>query len=90
MQQRIIKLEHPNAKSGIYRFMLHPEKAGSFRRTVRSDVDFVITVEYRQYLMPERSIPAEYEADRNFHDTVRWKASLYRGGVANTIENVCQ
>ena len=84
---RTIKLEHPNAKV-VFIGPCASKKLEASRRTVRSDVDFVITFEELQAMFDAREIDlTEYEAESSFHDaTGAGRGYAAAGGVANAIE----
>ncbi len=84
---RTIKLEHPNAKV-VFIGPCASKKLEASRRTVRSDVDFVITFEELQAMFDAREIDlTEYEAEPSFHDaTGAGRGYAAAGGVANAIE----
>ena len=84
---RTIKLEHPNAKV-VFIGPCASKKLEASRRTVRSNVDFVITFEELQAMFDAREIDlTEYEAESSFHDaTGAGRGYAAAGGVANAIE----
>lgn len=84
---RTIKLEHPNAKV-VFIGPCASKKLEASRRTVRSDVDFVITFEELQAMFDAKEIDlTEYEAESSFHDaTGAGRGYAAAGGVANAIE----
>ena len=86
---RTIKQEHPNAKV-VFIGPCASKKLEAARRTVRSDVDFVITFEELQGMFDAKEIDlTEYEAESSFHNaTGTGRAYAAAGGVANAIENV--
>ena len=64
------------------------KKLEAMRRTVRSDVDFVITFEELQAMFDARDIDlTEYEAESSFHNaTAAGRGYAVAGGVAKAIE----
>ena len=86
---RTIKKEHPNAKV-VFIGPCASKKLEASRRTVRSDVDFVITFEELQGMFDAKEIDlSEYEAESSFHNaTGTGRGYAVAGGVANAIENV--
>ena len=85
---RTIKKEHPNAKV-VFIGPCAAKKLEAMRRTVRSDVDFVITFEELQAMFDAKDIDlTEYEAESSFHNaTGAGRGYAYAGGVAQAIEN---
>ncbi len=85
---RTIKKEHPNAKV-VFIGPCAAKKLEAMRRTVRSDVDFVITFEELQAMFDAKDIDlSKYEAESSFHNaTGAGRGYAYAGGVANAIEN---
>lgn len=86
---RTIKQEHPNAKV-VFIGPCASKKLEASRRTVRSDVDFVITFEELQGMFDAKEIDlTEYEAESSFHNaTGAGRGYAVAGGVANAIEKV--
>ena len=86
---RTIKKEHPNAKV-VFIGPCASKKLEASRRTVRSDVDFVITFEELQGMFDAKEIDlSEFEAESSFHNaTGTGRGYAVAGGVANAIENV--
>jgi len=86
---RTIKQEHPNARV-VFIGPCASKKLEASRRTVRSDVDFVITFEELQGMFDAKEIDlTEYEAESSFHNaTGTGRGYAVAGGVANAIENV--
>ncbi len=86
---RTIKQQHPNAKV-VFIGPCASKKLEASRRTVRSDVDFVITFEELQGMFDAKEIDlTEYEAESSFHDaTGAGRGYAVAGGVANAIEQV--
>lgn len=84
---RTIKQEHPNAKV-VFIGPCASKKLEASRRTVRSDVDFVITFEELQGMFDAKGINLEkYEAESSFHDaTGAGRGYAAAGGVAAAIE----
>ena len=82
-----MQIEHPNAKV-VFIGPCASKKLEASRRTVRSDVDFVITFEELQAMFDAREIDlTEYEAESSFHDaTGAGRGYAAAGGVANAIE----
>ena len=86
---RTIKLEHPDAKV-VFVGPCAAKKLEAMRRTVRSDVDFVVTFEELQAMFDAKDIDLkDYEVETSFHDaTGTGRGYAVAGGVANAIENV--
>jgi iron only hydrogenase large subunit-like protein len=84
---RTIKQEHPNAKV-VFIGPCASKKLEASRRTVRSDVDFVITFEELQGMFDAKEIDlTKYEAESSFHNaTGAGRGYAVAGGVANAIE----
>lgn len=84
---RTIKQEHPNAKV-VFIGPCAAKKLEASRRTVRSDVDFVVTFEEVQAMFDAKSIDLKkYEAESSFHDaTGAGRGYACAGGVAAAIE----
>ena len=84
---RTIKKEHPNARV-VFVGPCAAKKLEAMRRTVRSDVDFVITFEELQAMFDAKDINlAEYEAESSFHNaTGAGRGYAVAGGVAEAIE----
>ena len=84
---RTIKQEHPNAKV-VFIGPCAAKKLEASRRTVRSDVDFVVTFEELQAMFDAKGIDlTEYEAESSFHDaTGAGRGYACAGGVADAIE----
>ncbi len=84
---RTIKKEHPNAKV-VFIGPCASKKLEASRRTVRSDVDFVITFEELQALFDAKDIDLEsYESESSFHNaTGAGRGYAVAGGVADAIE----
>lgn len=86
---RTIKKEHPNAKV-VFIGPCASKKLEASRRTVRSDVDFVITFEELQGMFDAKEIDiTQYEAESSFHNaTATGRGYAVAGGVASAIERV--
>lgn len=84
---RTIKKEHPDARV-VFIGPCAAKKLEAMRRTVRSDVDFVITFEELQAMFDAKDINLEeYEAESSFHDaTGAGRGYAVAGGVAEAIE----
>ena len=84
---RTIKQEHPNARV-VFIGPCASKKLEASRRTVRSDVDFVITFEELQAMFDAKDIDLEkFEAESSFHDaTGAGRGYAVAGGVAEAIE----
>lgn len=84
---RTIKQEHPNAKV-VFIGPCAAKKLEAMRKTVRSDVDFVITFEELQAMFDAKNIDlTQYEAESSFHDaTGAGRGYAVAGGVAEAIE----
>ena len=84
---RTIKKEHPNARV-VFIGPCAAKKLEAMRRTVRSDVDFVITFEELQAMFDAKDIDLlEYEAEYSFHNaTGAGRGYAVAGGVADAIE----
>lgn len=84
---RTIKKEHPDAKV-VFIGPCAAKKLEASRRSVRSDVDFVITFEelFGMFLAKDINI-ANYEGDSSLHDaTGAGRGYAVAGGVASAIE----
>lgn len=84
---RTIKQQHPNAKV-VFIGPCAAKKLEAMRRTVRSDVDFVITFEELQAMFDAKEIDlTKYEAESSFHDaTGAGRGYAVAGGVAEAID----
>ena len=84
---RTIKKENPDAKV-VFIGPCAAKKLEAMRRTVRSDVDFVITFEELQAMFDAKDIDlTEYEAESSFHNaTAAGRGYAVAGGVAKAIE----
>lgn len=85
---RKIKKEHPNAKV-VFIGPCASKKLEASRRTVRSDVDFVITFEELNGMFDAKNINLEdFEGDSSLHDaTGAGRGYAIAGGVAGAIES---
>lgn len=84
---RTIKKEHPDAKV-VFIGPCASKKLEASRRSVRSDVDFVVTFEEMQAMFDAKGIDlSRYEAESSFHDaTGAGRGYGCAGGVAEAIE----
>ena len=84
---RTIKQQHPDSKV-VFIGPCAAKKLEAMRRTVRSDVDFVITFEELQAMFDAKGIDLEkYEAESSFHNaTGAGRGYAVAGGVAEAIE----
>ena len=84
---RSIKKKHPDAKV-VFIGPCAAKKLEASRRTVRSDVDFVITFEELNAIFKAREIDLSgYEPGRALHDaTGAGRGYAVAGGVAHAIE----
>ena len=84
---RSIKKKHPDAKV-VFIGPCAAKKLEASRRTVRSDVDFVVTFEELQGMFDAKEIDlSEYEAESSFHNaTGVGRGYAVAGGVASAIE----
>ena len=85
---RSIKKEHPNAKV-VFIGPCAAKKLEAMRKTVRSDVDFVITIEELDAMFEARGIdPKTIESQGHLHDaTAAGRGYAVAGGVSKAIEN---
>ena len=85
---RSIKKEHPNAKV-VFIGQCAAKKLEAMRKTVRSDVDFVITFEELDAMFEARGIdPKTIESQGHLHDaTAAGRGYAVAGGVSKAIEN---
>ncbi|MCH5251443.1 MAG: 4Fe-4S dicluster domain-containing protein [Lachnospiraceae bacterium] len=85
---RTIKQRHPDSKI-VFVGPCAAKKLEASRRTVRSDVDFVITFEELEAIFAAKGIDMEtYECEEPIHDaTGTGRGYGVAGGVANAIEN---
>lgn len=83
---RTIKQEYPDAKV-VFIGPCASKKLEASRRSIRSDVDFVITFEELQGMFDAKEIDLkEYEAESSFHDaTGAGRGYAIAGGVADAI-----
>lgn len=84
---RTIKKEHPDARV-VFIGPCAAKKLEAMRRSVRSDVDFVVTFEELQAMFDAKNIDLmAYEAESSFHDaTGTGRGYAVAGGVAEGIE----
>ena len=84
---RTIKQKHPNARV-VFIGPCASKKLEASRRSVRSDVDFVVTFEELQAMFDAKGIDlTTYEAESSFHDaTGAGRGYACAGGVAAAIE----
>ncbi len=84
---RMIKKEYPDSKV-VFIGPCAAKKLEASRRTVRSDVDFVVTYEELQAMFDAKEIDlTKYEAEFSFHDaTGAGRGYAAAGGVAEAIE----
>ena len=85
---RSIKKEHPNAKV-VFIGPCAAKKLEAMRKTVRSDVDFVITFEELDAMFEARGIdPKTIVSQGHLHDaTAAGRGYAVAGGVSKAIEN---
>ena len=85
---RSIKKEHPNAKV-VFIGPCAAKKLEAMRKTVRSDVGFVITFEELDAMFEARGIdPKTIESQGHLHDaTAAGRGYAVAGGVSKAIEN---
>ncbi len=85
---RTIKIEHPESRV-VFIGPCAAKKLEASRRTVRSDVDFVITFEELQALFDAKDIDlTQYEAESSFHNaTGAGRGYAVAGGVASAIKD---
>ena len=85
---RSIKKEHPNAKV-VFIGPCAAKKLEAMRKTVRSDVDFVITFEELDAMFEARGIdPKTIESQGHLHDaTAAGRGYAVAGGVAEAVTN---
>ena len=85
---RSITKEHPNAKV-VFIGPCAAKKLEAMRKTVRSDVDFVITFEELDAMFEARGIdPKTIESQGHLHDaTAAGRGYAVAGGVSKAIEN---
>ena len=84
---RTIKKEHPNALV-VFIGPCAAKKLEAMRRTVRSDVDFVITFEELQAMFDAKDIDlTKFAAESSFHNaTGAGRGYAVAGGVADAIK----
>lgn len=84
---RKVKQEHPDAKV-VFIGPCASKKLEAMRRTVRSDVDFVVTFEELAAMFDAREIdPAAFDGDSSLHNaTAAGRGYAVSGGVAGAIE----
>ena len=84
---RKVKQEDPDAKV-VFIGPCASKKLEAMRRTVRSDVDFVLTFEELDAMFDAREIePASFEDEGSLHDaTAAGRGYAVAGGVAGAIE----
>ena len=85
---RSIKKEHPHA-TVVFLGPCAAKKLEAMRKTVRSDVDFVITFEELDAMFEARGIdPKTIESQGHLHDaTAAGRGYAVAGGVSKAIEN---
>ncbi len=84
---RSIKKKHPNAKV-VFIGPCASKKLEAMRRTVRSDVDFVVTFEELWGMFDAKEIdPSSFEGSESLHNaTAAGRGYAVAGGVAGAIE----
>ena len=84
---RTIKQEHPDAKD-VFIGPCAAKKLEASRRTVRSDVDFVVTYEELSAMFDAKGIDlTKFSAESSFHDaTGAGRGYAVAGGVAEAID----
>lgn len=84
---RKVKQEHPDAKV-VFVGPCASKKLEAMRRTIRSDVDFVVTFEELAAMFDAKEIdPAAFEGDSSLHNaTAAGRGYAVAGGVAGAIE----
>ena len=85
---RTIKKEHPNARV-VFIGPCAAKKLEAMRRSVRSDVDFVVTFEELQAMFDAKDIDLkEYEAESSFHDaTGAGRGYAVAGALQRPLKN---
>ncbi len=79
--------EHPNARV-VFIGPCAAKKLEAMRRSVRSDVDFVVTFEELQAMFDAKDIDLkEYEAESSFHDATEQEEDTRWPGRCRAIEN---
>ena len=88
---RTIKQKHPNARV-VFVGPCAAKKLEAMRRTVRSDVDFVITFEELQGMFDAKDIDlTKYDAQSGFHDaTGAGRNYAVAGGVIESITKMIE
>lgn len=82
---RLIKKEHPNARV-CFIGPCASKKLEAFRRTVRSDVDYVITFEELMGIFAAKNVDFSAEADVSMEDaTATGRGYAVSGGVAEAV-----
>ncbi len=84
---RKVKQEHPDAKV-VFIGPCASKKLEAMRRTIRSDVDFVVTFEELAAMFDAKEIdPSAFEGESSLHDaTAAGRGYAVAGGVAGAIE----
>ena len=84
---RKVKQDHPDAKV-VFVGPCASKKLEAMRRTIRSDVDFVVTFEELAAMFDAKEIdPAGFEGDSSLHNaTAAGRGYAVAGGVAGAIE----
>lgn len=84
---RKVKQEHPDCKV-VFIGPCASKKLEAMRKTIRSDVDFVVTFEELSAIFDAKEIdPASFEGDSSLHDaTAAGRGYAVAGGVAGAIE----
>lgn len=84
---RSIKQKHPNAKV-VFIGPCASKKLEASRKTIRSDVDFVITFEELRAIFDAMEVDiSEHKAEKSLHDaTGAGRGYAVSGGVINSIE----
>lgn len=84
---RKVKQEHPDCKV-VFIGPCASKKLEAMRKTIRSDVDFVVTFEELSAMFDAKEIdPASFEGDSSLHDaTAAGRGYAVAGGVAGAIE----
>ena len=88
---RKVKQEQPDAKVVFISACIF-QKLEAMRRTVRSDVDFVLTFEELDAMFDAREIdPASFEEDGSLHDaTAAGRGYAVAGGVARSYRSMSE
>ena len=84
---RKVKQEHPDCKV-VFIGPCASKKLEAMRKTIRSDVDFVVTFEELSAMFDAKEIdPDSFEGDSSLHDaTAAGRGYAVAGGVAGAIE----